>query len=108
MSFQLTSYAEFAALRDPELAAWIAAKVPFPNSMVDRIVPATQPEDIERLREVCGYVDEGVVKTESFSQWVIEDRFASGRPPWEALGVDMVEDVAPAGPGACRLRGRAA
>lgn len=87
--------AEFAALRDPELAAWIAAKVPFPNSMVDRIVPATQPEDIEQLREVCGYVDEGVVKTESFSQWIIEDRFASGRPPWEALGVDMVEDVAP-------------
>ena len=63
--------------------------------MVDRIVPATQPEDIEQLREVCGYVDEGVVKTESFSQWVIEGRFASGRPPWEALGVDMVEDVAP-------------
>ena len=87
--------AEFAALRDPELAAWIAAKVPFPNSMVDRIVPATQPEDIERLREVCGYVDEGAVKTESFSQWVIEDRFASGRPPWEAFGVDVVEDVAP-------------
>ena len=86
---------EFAALRDAELAEWISANVPFPNSMVDRIVPATQPEDLERLSESCGYLDAGMIKAESFSQWVIEDRFASGRPRWEAVGVDVVVDVAP-------------
>ncbi|MCG8369001.1 MAG: mannitol dehydrogenase family protein [Proteobacteria bacterium] len=86
---------EFAGLRDAGLAAWIREAVPFPNSMVDRIVPATQPEDIEQLRKVCAYVDNGMVKAELFSQWVIEDRFARGRPRWESVGVDMVEDVEP-------------
>ena len=86
---------EFAALRDAGLARWISDSVPFPNSMVDRIVPATQPEDIEALRRVCAYVDEGMVKAERFSQWVIEDRFANGRPRWEAVGVDMVDEVEP-------------
>lgn len=86
---------EFAALRDPGLANWIGARVPFPNSMVDRIVPATTTEDIERVRDVCGYVDEGTVKAESFSQWVIEDRFANGRPRWEAVGADIVDEVEP-------------
>ena len=86
---------EFAALRDAELADWIRREVPFPNSMVDRIVPATQPEDIEQLRITCGYVDNGMVKAEVVSQWVIEDRFVQGRPRWASVGVDMVEDVEP-------------
>ena len=86
---------EFAALRDSSLAEWISKNVSFPNSMVDRIVPATQPEDIERLADVCGYLDEGMVKAELFSQWVIEDRFTNGRPQWERVGVDMVDDVEP-------------
>lgn len=86
---------EFAALRDAGLADWIRREVPFPNSMVDRIVPATQPEDIEQLRNTCGYLDYGMVKAELFSQWVIEDRFVQGRPRWESVGVDMVDDVEP-------------
>ena len=86
---------QFAQLRDVELATWIASEVPFPNSMVDRIVPATQREDIDLLQSVCGYLDYGMVKAELFSQWVVEDRFAQGRPRWESVGVDMVDDVEP-------------
>jgi D-arabinitol 4-dehydrogenase len=30
---------------------------------------------------------------ESFIQWVVEDRFAAGRPAWEQVGIEMVESV---------------
>jgi fructuronate reductase len=33
--------------------------------------------------------------TEQFSQWVVEDNFANGRPDWELDGVTMVDDVEP-------------
>ncbi len=34
-------FTAFARLKDPELAAWMDEHVRFPNSMVDRITPAT-------------------------------------------------------------------
>jgi fructuronate reductase len=40
---------------DPALADWIADEGRFPATMVDRIVPATKPEDIERLAQKIGY-----------------------------------------------------
>ncbi|TQV85111.1 mannitol dehydrogenase family protein [Exilibacterium tricleocarpae] len=86
---------EFARARDAQLAAWIDSRVPFPNTMVDRIVPATQAEDIADLQRVCGYRDLGMVKAEGFSQWVIEDNFSAGRPAWEAVGATLVSDVEP-------------
>ena len=36
-----------------------------------------------------------MVVTEPFSQWVIEDNFVNGRPAWENVGAEMVEDVRP-------------
>ena len=35
------------------------------------------------------------IMTEPFTQWVIEDNFASGRPAFELAGAQMVEDVEP-------------
>ena len=67
--------------------------VAFPSSMVDRMVPATTDEDRRRLRD-AGVDDPWPVVTEPFSQWVLEDRFPSGRPPWERAGVELVADVA--------------
>ena len=32
--------------------------------------------------------------TEPFTQWVLEDIFPTGRPPWERAGVEVVNDVA--------------
>ena len=44
----------FVEAQDKELAAWMEENVTFPNSMVDRITPATRPEDIRRLNEENG------------------------------------------------------
>jgi mannitol 2-dehydrogenase len=35
------------------------------------------------------------VVCEPFTQWVLEDRFAAGRPPVEDVGVQVVDDVEP-------------
>jgi fructuronate reductase len=64
--------------------------------MVDRIVPATKPEDIARLAERTGRLDAAPVLHEPFRQWVIEDDFvADARPDLGAVGVQMVRDVTP-------------
>ncbi|QKV18548.1 mannitol dehydrogenase family protein [Oricola thermophila] len=84
---------EFAERVDPKLADWISAQVPFPATMVDRITPATTEGDITRLAEEAGYCDRACVVHEPFRQWVIEDRFAAGRPAWEEAGAQFVDDV---------------
>jgi len=63
--------------------------------MVDRIVPATTAEDRATVARLLGVADEGVVVTEPFSQWVIEDSFATPRPAWERAGATLTHDVAP-------------
>ncbi|SKA29428.1 mannitol dehydrogenase family protein [Consotaella salsifontis] len=84
-----------ARLSDPELADWIKANVAFPNSMVDRIVPATGKREIDSLKEAFGVEDAWPVFCEEFRQWVLEDHFTDGRPAFEEVGVTIVEDVAP-------------
>jgi fructuronate reductase len=87
---------EFAGRIDADLAAWIATEGRFPCSMVDRIVPATKPEDIARLTEMTGVADAAPVMHEPFRQWVIEDDFVGdARPDLGAVGVELVRDVAP-------------
>ena len=86
---------QFAQKIDQALASWISENVSFPNTMVDRIVPATTDEDIKELIEQAGYQDLAMVKTERFSQWVIEDKFVSERPQWEKVGASLVADVEP-------------
>ena len=87
---------EFASLRNEKLAAWIERTVPFPSSMVDRIVPAQTPADVALVEQLTGLHDAAPVMHEPFRQWVLEDRFADGvRPPWERAGVQFVTDVAP-------------
>ena len=77
-----------------DLAHWIAAEGAFPSSMVDRIVPATTDDDIVVLEAATGLRDEAMVKTEPFTQWVVEDWFSDRRPPLENVGVQMTKDVA--------------
>ncbi len=86
---------EIARATDPGLADWIAEHAAFPNSMVDRIVPATGADDLDQFEARAGLRDEGLVRTEPFSQWVIENRFAPGAPDLSLVGVDVVADVAP-------------
>ncbi len=85
---------ELAALMSDDLAAWIEAEVKFPCTMVDRIVPATKPEDIDALGELIGKYDASPVMMEPFRQWVVEDDFVDGvRPDLGAVGVQLVENV---------------
>jgi fructuronate reductase len=82
-----------ANLIDPSLADWISREIAFPSTMVDRIVPATTARDIDENDEALGVRDEAPVVHEPFSQWVIEDRFAAGRPAWDTSGALFVHEV---------------
>ncbi|CBF83955.1 mannitol dehydrogenase family protein [Aspergillus nidulans FGSC A4] len=83
----------FARLRNPEIAEWISKKGHFPNAMVDRITPQTAPADITALANDFGIQDDWPVVTEPFMDWVIEDHFCDGRPPFEKVGVKVVKDL---------------
>ena len=89
------AFTAFARLRDHELADWISAEVRFPSCMVDRITPKTTDEDRAALSRRLGLDDRWPVLCEPFTQWVLEDDFAMGRPPLEAAGVQIVPDVEP-------------
>ena len=85
----------FATLRDPELGAWIDAHVSFPNSMVDRITPVTTDADRQELATSYAVQDGWPVVCEPFVQWALEDDFPTGRPAFEDVGVQVVDDVGP-------------
>jgi len=85
----------FAHERDPALARWIGANAAFPSTMVDRIVPATTDRDRAENDAALGVTDAAPVVHEPYVQWVIEDRFATPRPAWEAGGAQLVNEVEP-------------
>lgn len=87
---------DLAQLIDPSLADWIATNACFPATMVDRITPATTPENIAQLAQQTGRHDAAPVLHEPFRQWVVEDSFVNNaRPDFAAVGVQMVDDVTP-------------
>ncbi|MFI3322727.1 MAG: mannitol dehydrogenase family protein [Rikenellaceae bacterium] len=88
-------FSSFFAAQDKELAAWVESNVTFPNSMVDRITPATTPADVERINATLECKDSAPVYCEDYIQWVVEDNFIAGRPAWEKVGVEFTDDVAP-------------
>ena len=69
-------------LRSPELSAFVSKEIHFPNSMVDRITPVTTDNDRAQLTGMFGIEDRWPVVCEPFKQWVLQDSFADGRPPW--------------------------
>jgi mannitol 2-dehydrogenase len=88
-------FTAFARLRDPELGDWVEREVSFPNSMVDRITPVTTDADRAEVRERFGIDDQWPVVCEPYTQWVLEDRFTAGRPRYEDVGVQVVDQVEP-------------
>ena len=84
---------QFAEKISPAFAQWIKTNATFPCTMIDRIVPATTDDDRRDIEGRLGVRDEGMVVCEPFTQWVVEDKFADGRPEWEKTGVLLVEDV---------------
>ena len=78
--------------QDLELSEWIYQNCTFPNAMVDCIVPRTGEIEIDIVRNL-GIEDLAPVSHEDFRQWVIEDKFCKGRPPWEKVGVQFSDNV---------------
>ena len=88
VGFARTAYSD-------ELAEWIKTDVAFPNSMVDRITPASTGKTQLKAAEHTACEDLAAVETEPFTQWIIENRFSSTRPRWEEGGALFVSDVMP-------------
>ncbi|MHB1138963.1 MAG: mannitol dehydrogenase family protein [Microthrixaceae bacterium] len=91
-----TRVLEAARSRDPRLAEWIAASVPFPSSVVDRMVPATTAADLDEVERRIGRRDEGAVVAEHHRSWILERAGTDGRvPPLDTVGVELVDDIGP-------------
>jgi mannitol 2-dehydrogenase len=88
-------FTSFARLRDGAFGDWVEREVSFPNSMVDRITPTTTEADRAEIRRRLRIDDRWPVICEPFAQWVIEDQFPAGRPPYEMAGVQIVPEVQP-------------
>jgi mannitol 2-dehydrogenase len=87
--------AGLARLMDPAFADWVEANVAFPNAMVDRITPATSDRERQIALEKFDIEDNWPVFCEEFKQWVVEDIFTAGRPDFEKVGAQFVDDVTP-------------
>jgi mannitol 2-dehydrogenase len=62
-----------------------AGGVAFPSTMVDRITPVTEAHHRALLEAEHKISDAVPVVCEEFKQWVVEDDFPNGRPPWEKV-----------------------
>ena len=93
--FLHTVLAQFATSRDPDFGRYVRDEVACPSCMVDRIVPATTDADRDMVAARLGMQDACPVVAEPFFQWVIEDRFPSGRPEWERAGAVFATAVGP-------------
>jgi mannitol 2-dehydrogenase len=82
-----------AARAGDAVALWVQESCTFPNSMVDRITPVTADADREWLRATAGIEDRWPVVAEPFRQWVMEDDFAAGRPPWDDVGAVFTDRI---------------
>lgn len=89
-------FAQFLEKRgEHELLVWVKENTSAPNAMVDRITPRPTAEIAQRVKQATGLDDAAALMGESFIQWVIEDEFIAGRPAWEKVGVELVDDVMP-------------
>lgn len=80
---------------DPTLQQWIETEVSFPSTMVDRITPATTPEDRDTAEQLAGWPDQAPVVAEPFSEWVISGMRPDSAPAWDRVGAQVVDDVEP-------------
>ena len=88
---------EHAQQVDASLPEWIRSRCFFPNSMVDRIVPAATTERLHEAAEALGVTDRCALGTEGFWEWVIQNHFAdpSDAAVLAGVGVKVVNDVQP-------------
>ena len=78
-----------------ELAEWVRENVKFPSCMVDRITPRTTDALRQEVEELFPGFGSTTVQTEEYTQWVIEDKFASDFPDLTKVGVVITDDIEP-------------
>jgi D-arabinitol 4-dehydrogenase len=83
------------ALNNEKLLNWVLENTSFPSSMVDRITPKIDLQELQEIQRMFNRQDDCSVFSEDFIQWVIEDNFAGIRPPLDEVGVEIVDDVEP-------------
>ena len=77
------------------LGAWVKENVTFPNSMVDRITPRATPVLEAEIAALAPAHAQTAIHGESFTQWVIEDKFKAEFADLSKVGVEIVADVDP-------------
>ena len=78
-----------------ELALWIRENVKFPSCMVDRITPRTTDALRHAVDAIYPGYGQTAVQTEEYSQWVIENKFASEFPDLTKVGVTITDKLDP-------------
>ena len=78
-----------------DLADWVKANVKFPSCMVDRITPRTTDTLRHEIEGKFPGFGATAVQTEEYTQWVIEDDFASEFPDLSEVGVVITKDIEP-------------
>ncbi|MCY6379801.1 mannitol dehydrogenase family protein [Hoeflea prorocentri] len=88
----LSSYCTAAEI---DLADYPERGLAFANTMVDRIVPATDDALRDEVFARTGRRDAHPVSTEVFTEWYIEDVLHAPYPDWASVGARLVKDVEP-------------
>jgi fructuronate reductase len=86
------------SLHNPAVSQWIVEHCRFPNSMVDRIVPAASAAlKAKALIDLGTHAVDTAISTEPFWEWVIQDHFQdpSDAQVLRQVGVQVVADVRP-------------
>ncbi len=86
---------QFCSKKYPEIVEWVENRIAFPCTMVDRITPGTCADDILNLKAKYGLDDECAVHSESFMQWVVENKHCTPIPDFSKAGALIVDNVKP-------------
>lgn len=78
-----------------ELASWIRENVKFPSCMVDRITPRSTNSFCQEVDDIFPGYGQTAIQTEDYTQWVIENNFASDFPDLTQVGATITDDVEP-------------
>jgi len=78
-----------------ELANWVRENVKFPSCMVDRITPRSTDELCHEVDYLFPGFGLTAIQTEEYTQWVIEDKFASDFPDLTQVGAVITDNIEP-------------
>lgn len=103
--------------RSTDFLNWLKSEIRFPNSMVDRAVPAITQDSIDEFYQSYGYEDRSLITAEPYLEWVIENdpiskylapvgaRFVAEVAPYEAMKIRVFNGAHSALAYICQLAG---